>query len=85
MFMLDHEDMWIINTMKFWKIFILTKMECWKSSCSQNSLFLRLNPVYKNNQISAYDYENNFQILAQVLLDMVSVISLFLGYQQAWN
>ena len=76
MFMLDHEDMWIINTMKFWKK---------KSSSSQNSLILRLNPVYKNNQISAYDYENNFQILAQVLLDMLSVISLFLGYQQAWN
>ena len=85
MFMLDHEDMWIINTMKFWKIFILTKMKYWKSSCSQNSLILRLNLVYKNNQISAYDYENNFQILAQVLLDMLSVISLFLGYQQAWN
>ena len=85
MFMLDHEDMWIINTMKFWKIFILTKMKYWKFSCSQNSLILRLNSVYKNNQISAYDYENNFQILAQVLLDMLSVISLFLGYQQAWN
>ena len=58
-------------------------MKYWKSSCSQNSLILRLNPVHKNNQISAYDYENNFQILAQVLLDMLSVISLFLGYQQA--
>ena len=58
-------------------------MKYWKSSCSQNSLILRLNPVYKNNQISAYDHENNFQILAQVLLDMLSVISLFLGYQQA--
>ena len=56
-----------------------------KSSSSQNSLILRLKPVYKNNQISAYDYENNFQILAQVLLDMLSVVSLFLGYQQAWN
>ena len=56
-----------------------------KSSSSQNNLILRLNPFYKNNQISAYDYENNFQILAQVLLDMLSVISLFLGYQQAWN
>ena len=58
-------------------------MKYWKSSYSQDSLILRLNPVYKNNQISAYDYENNFQIFAQVLLDMLSVISLFLGYQQA--
>ena len=64
---------------------LLTQWNFEKSSSSQNSLISRLNPVYKNNQISAYDYENNFQILAQVLLDMVSVISLFLGYQQAWN
>ena len=64
---------------------LLTQWNFEKSSSSQNSLILRLNPVYKNNQISACDYENNFQILAQVLLDMVSVISLFLGYQQAWN
>lgn len=64
---------------------LLTQWNFEKSSSSQNSLILRLNPVYKNNQISAYDYENNFQILAQVLLDMLSVISLFLGYQQAWN
>ena len=64
---------------------LLTQWTFEKSSSSQNSLILRLNPVYKNNQISAYDYENNFQILAQVLLDMLSVISLFLGYQQAWN
>ena len=62
---------------------LLTQWNFEKSSSSQNSLILRLNPVYKNNQISAYDYENNFQILAQVLLDMLSVISLFLGYQQA--
>ena len=64
---------------------LLTQWNFEKSSSSQNSLILRLNPVYKNNQISAYDYENNFQILAQVFLDMLSVISLFLGYQQAWN
>ena len=64
---------------------LLTQWNFEKSSSSQNSLILRLNSVYKNNQISAYDYENNFQILAQVLLDMLSVISLFLGYQQAWN
>ena len=64
---------------------LLTQWNFEKSSSSQNSLILRLNPVYKSNQISAYDYENNFQILAQVLLDMLSVISLFLGYQQAWN
>ena len=64
---------------------LLTQWNFEKSSSSQNSLILRLNPVYKNNQISACDYENNFKILAQVLLDMVSVISLFLGYQQAWN
>lgn len=83
--MLDHEDMWIINTMKFWKIFTLTKWNTGNLHAHRIVWFLRLNPVYKNNQISAYDYENNFQILAQVLLDMLSVISLFLGYQQAWN
>ena len=64
---------------------LLTQWNFEKSSSSQNNLILRLNPVYKNNQISAYDYENNFQILARVLLDMLNVISLFLGYQQAWN
>ena len=40
----------------------------------------------QNNQVfQAYDFKNNFQILAQVPSDILDVISLFLGYQQALN
>ena len=39
--------------------------------------------VFKTPKFSAYDYKNNFQILAQVLSNILNMISLFLGYQQA--
>ena len=45
-----------------------------------------MNQVYKKiktAKFSAYDHMNNSQILAQVLSNMLDMISLFLGYQQA--
>ena len=43
------------------------------------------NQVSKTTKFSAYDHKNNFQILAHVLSDMLNMISLFLGFQQALN
>ena len=43
------------------------------------------NQVSKATKFSAYDHKNNFQILAQVLSDMLNMISSFLGFQQALN
>ena len=43
------------------------------------------NQIFKATKFSAYDHKNNFLILAHVLSDMLNMISLFLGSQQALN
>ena len=50
-----------------------------------NKNFNAHNQVFKATKFSAYDHMNNFQILAQVLSNMLNMISLFLGFQQALN
>ena len=56
-------------------------------NCQHNEI-LKLNfnvhsQVSKKTKFSAYDHKNNFQILTQVLSNLLDMISLFLGYQQA--
>ena len=55
----------------------------WIVNTKQKKNFNAHNQVFKATKFSAYDHMNNFQILAQVLSNMLNMISLFLGYQQA--
>ena len=40
---------------------------------------------FEATKFPSYDHMNNFQILAHVLSNMLNMISLFLGFQQALN
>ena len=57
----------------------------WIVDTKQKKTLMPIIKFFEATKFSSYDHMNNFQILVQVLSNMLNMISLFLGFQQALN